>query len=164
MFPLAHLGFTSLLSSRNIDLKVLLLGALLPDLIDKPLGHILLPGNNGRIIAHTLLFSVLLLAIGLAWKSALPLSLGVSMHQLLDSMYLSPESSLWPMLGPFPSMDFHISNWLDSLSDPYIIITELIGLAILIAMVARRVGGKETWGRLLFPKNNLYRNDMEESQ
>lgn len=142
MFPLAHLGFTSLLSSRNIDLKVLLLGALLPDLIDKPLGHILLPGNNGRIIAHTLLFSALLLLIGLAWKSALPLSLGVSMHQLLDSMYLSPESSLWPVLGPFPSTDFHISSWLDSLTDPFIIITELVGLAILVVVFTRSRGGK----------------------
>ena len=142
MFPLAHLGFTSLLSSRNINLKVLLLGALLPDLIDKPLGHILLPGNNGRIIAHTLLFSALLLLIGLAWKSALPLSLGVSMHQLLDSMYLSPESSLWPILGPFPSTDFHISSWLDSLTDPFIIITELVGLAILVVVFTRRRGGK----------------------
>lgn len=142
MFPLAHLGFTSLLSSRNINLKVLLLGALLPDLIDKPLGHILLPGNNGRIIAHTLLFSALLLLIGLAWKSALPLSLGVSMHQLLDSMYLSPESSLWPMLGPFPSTDFHISSWLDSLADPFIIITELVGLAILVVVFTRSRGGK----------------------
>ncbi|MCK5772700.1 MAG: metal-dependent hydrolase [Thermoplasmata archaeon] len=142
MFPLAHLGFTSLLSSRNIDLKVLLLGAVLPDLIDKPLGHILLPGNNGRIIAHTLLFSVLLLLIGLAWKSALPLSLGVSMHQLLDSIYLSPESSLWPILGPFPSTDFHISSWLDSLTDPYIIVTELAGLAILIVVFTRSHVGK----------------------
>ncbi len=142
MFPLAHLGFTSLLSGRNIDLKVLLLGAMLPDLIDKPLGHILLPGNNGRIIAHTLLFSVLLLLIGLAWKSALPLSLGVSMHQLLDSMYLSPESSLWPMLGPFPPTDFHISSWLDSLTDPYIIMTELAGLAFLIVVFTRIRGGK----------------------
>ncbi len=142
MFPLAHLGFTSLLSSRNIDLKVLLLGALLPDLIDKPLGHILLPGNNGRIIAHTLLFSALLLLIGLAWKSALPLSLGVSMHQLLDSMYLSPESSLWPVLGPFPSTDFHISSWLDSLTDPFIIIAELVGLAILVVVFTRSRGGK----------------------
>ncbi len=142
MYPLAHLGFTSLLSSRNIDLKMLLLGALLPDLIDKPLGHILLPENNGRIIAHTLLFSVLLLVMGLAWKSALPLSLGVSMHQLLDSMYMSPESSLWPMLGPFQYTDFHISNWLDPLTDPYIIITELIGLTLLITVIAKRGDGQ----------------------
>jgi hypothetical protein len=41
-------------------------GAVLPDLIDKPVGHILLAGSldSGRIFAHGLLFLGLLLAAG----------------------------------------------------------------------------------------------------
>ena len=43
-----------------IDPKYLVIGALLPDLIDKPLGRVIFASTiaNGRIIGHTLLFSL----------------------------------------------------------------------------------------------------------
>jgi hypothetical protein len=42
-----------------IDPKYLAIGAILPDLIDKPIGSIIFASiiSNGRIIGHTLLFS-----------------------------------------------------------------------------------------------------------
>ena len=50
-----------------IDKKFLIIGALLPDLIDKPLRMVIFSSclANGRIIGHTLLFSVIILLIGL---------------------------------------------------------------------------------------------------
>src|SRR5665647_1657031 len=50
-----------------IDPTYLVIGSLLPDLIDKPLGLIIFPSTiaNGRMIAHTLLFSFTLFLIGL---------------------------------------------------------------------------------------------------
>ena len=50
-----------------IDPKYLLVGALLPDLIDKPLGEIILAStfSTGRMIGHTILLSFTLLYIGL---------------------------------------------------------------------------------------------------
>ncbi|WP_243685122.1 metal-dependent hydrolase [Methanosarcina barkeri] len=50
-----------------IDKRYLVIGALLPDLIDKPLGLIVFAStiSNGRMISHTLLFSITLFLIGL---------------------------------------------------------------------------------------------------
>jgi len=50
-----------------IDPKYLVIGALLPDIIDKPLGMVIFASTitTGRMIGHTLLFSLLLLLVGL---------------------------------------------------------------------------------------------------
>lgn len=48
-------------------LPAVLKGAILPDLIDKPVGEIILSQSrsNGRLFAHMLLFAFILLFIGL---------------------------------------------------------------------------------------------------
>ena len=50
-----------------INPKYLVIGALLPDLIDKPLGRVIFASTiaNGRIVGHTLLFSIFILLMGL---------------------------------------------------------------------------------------------------
>jgi hypothetical protein len=77
MFLFGHIGVTlgiffglAILAPRLliiIDPMFLAIGALLPDLIDKPLGRIIFAHTiaNGRIIGHTLLFSILIFMIGL---------------------------------------------------------------------------------------------------
>lgn len=72
MLVFGHLGFTtgifSLIEEKlgyRIDYRVVFIGALLPDMIDKPLGMILLPLHNGRVFAHTLLFALMLLSLSL---------------------------------------------------------------------------------------------------
>ena len=104
-------------------------GAILPDLIDKPLGHLLLQStlDSGRIYAHTLLF---LGMVGLAgmiyWKMWLtPLMLavaaGVASHLVLDSMWTNPTTLLWPALGPFEPMhhpDYFEGSFLVELTSP----------------------------------------------
>lgn len=85
------------------------LGSILPDLIDKPLGHLLLAQSlgYGRIYAHTLLFFVLLLAAGIVlWNYKrsvffLGIATGVLSHQILDSLWMRPSTWFWPILGPF---------------------------------------------------------------
>jgi membrane-bound metal-dependent hydrolase YbcI (DUF457 family) len=84
-------------------------GSILPDLIDKPLGQIVfaLTIGYGRIFAHTLSFSLIMLLIGiLIWwyfKSfaGIAFFLGVLSHQLLDSMWLEPVNWFYPFLGHF---------------------------------------------------------------
>ena len=48
--------------ANRIDIRVLLIGSLLPDIIDKPLGYLFFREtfSNVRIFSHTLLFLILL--------------------------------------------------------------------------------------------------------
>lgn len=90
------------------------LGGILPDLIDKPVGHILLAGslNSGRIVAHGLLFLILLSMAGIAlwrWQRSFALiatTIGVASHQILDTMWASPVAWYFPLLGPYTPREF----------------------------------------------------------
>jgi len=107
------------------------IGAILPDLIDKPVGHILFQGliGFGRIIFHTFLVFSIVLFLGLViWRSrrspaGLALATGIFAHQVLDSMWNEPENWLYPFLGP-PSLwrtyppDYIIRLIRDNLNDP----------------------------------------------
>jgi hypothetical protein len=141
MMPLAHIGIPMLpflfRDDPGWDIRLLVLGGLLPDLIDKPLGHLIMPENNGRIFAHSLIFALSLLLIALAYRPLMPLSLGVSMHQLLDGTFLDPGGAAWPFLGPFESTDYQLIEWIHALTDPYTITEEMIGLSIIILIVYR---------------------------
>lgn len=85
------------------------LGAVLPDIIDKPLGHILLQGtlDNGRLFAHGLLFLGLVTVAGLILLRSkrsyllLALALGILLHQLADTMFLDDVGWFWPFFGPY---------------------------------------------------------------
>ncbi len=139
MMPLGHLGIPLLvpiLGRRiDVDVRLLMLGALLPDIIDKPLGHMIMSEDNGRIIAHTMIFATLILIAGIIWRPGLSISLGVSFHHILDGIFLDRETALWPLFGPFESYDFRVSQWFDALLEPYVIGEELIGLMILIFFI-----------------------------
>ncbi|MBN1539586.1 MAG: metal-dependent hydrolase [Candidatus Thermoplasmatota archaeon] len=144
MMPLGHIGIPLvpfLMMKDNVfDRRFLffvVLGGLLPDIMDKPLGHLVLPENNGRIFAHTLLFALVVLMAALAYRPFMPFSLGVSTHLLLDGVWFDPQGSLWPLMGPFRSTDFDVANWLHAFTEPYTIAEELFGLAVII-LVARR--------------------------
>lgn len=84
-------------------------GALLPDIIDKPLGHIFLASSlgYGRIYSHTLLFLTIAALVGIVifWRYrsilALAAAAGIASHQVLDTMWREPVNWLYPMFGPF---------------------------------------------------------------
>ena len=94
-------------AAKLIDYRLLAVGALLPDIIDKPLSWLILPGvldGITRNIGHTLLFPLLLLVV---WRLAsgrspnflLPLAIGSALHLLLDGMFTMPNTLLWPFMG-----------------------------------------------------------------
>ena len=129
---------------RHINVKPLLLGALLPDIIDKPLGIYLSRKvfSDGRIFCHTLLFPILVTGVGLisnrrrekTWHPNL--TFGVLTHLILDEMWQTPNILLWPLRGTiFKKED--ASGWgkkmlRDSFTDPKTYVPELLGAGILI--------------------------------
>ncbi len=90
------------------------LGAILPDLVDKPLGHLLLQEtlDNGRIFGHSLLFTGMVFTIVavVGWKKYSPLVIallaGLISHLILDAMWMLPTTLFWPLLGPFPQESY----------------------------------------------------------
>jgi membrane-bound metal-dependent hydrolase YbcI (DUF457 family) len=124
MLILGHLGFTlaagktaeaayDKVSQRQVapgsssfDHRLLAVGALLPDLIDKPLFW--LPFLDffdvSRAVGHSLLFPLLLVIL---WRAGperlrrimLPLALGSLLHLVLDGLLAEPQALLWPLLG-----------------------------------------------------------------
>jgi hypothetical protein len=90
-----------------IDPKYLLVGALLPDLIDKPLGEIILAStfSTGRMIGHTILLSFTILYIGLFVYEKkgdiriISLAAGSFFHLMEDQMWGEPRILFWPLFG-----------------------------------------------------------------
>lgn len=139
-------SWLTVLGSR-IDIRLLLFGAILPDLIDKPLGQLFFSDtiSNGRIYSHTLLF-VIIIALGgfyLYRRShkvwLLVIAAGGLMHLILDQMWRMPQTLFWPFQGlSFERMD--LSNWVQNLfhalvNEPAISISEPVGAAIIIWFV-----------------------------
>jgi hypothetical protein len=129
-----------------IDYRLVILGSILPDLIDKPV--FLLFGNytalSGRDYAHTLLFNLILLTGGLllmqrgkSWL--LVISVSSFIHLLLDRIWEMPKVILWPLLGPMPGAgtEGYLTDRLYSLLIPAVYIPEIIGLAILLGFFIR---------------------------
>lgn len=135
----------------RMDLRVLALGAILPDLIDKPIGSLIFHGyfETGRIYGHTLLFAVLLLASVMAFtrrgtvvrRRWMALPIGVFIHLLLD-IPLENATFWWPFLGfEFPPFeDGALSDLLGYLArSPWVILQEALGLAYLV-LLYRKTG------------------------
>lgn len=133
----------------QIDYRLVLLGSLLPDAIDKPLGMVVMADvfSNGRIFAHTLIFVAALVVAGSYLLlqhgkiSGLTLAFASGLHLVFDEMWSQPATLLWPLYGwSFPRGD--ISNWLANmvhsvLTDPRDYIPEIVGAAILAQLLFR---------------------------
>ncbi|MDD2472246.1 MAG: metal-dependent hydrolase [Dehalococcoidales bacterium] len=129
----------------GIDYRMLLIGSMLPDIIDKPLGIYLLADEigNGRIFAHTLLFLLILIAAGLLLyyyrrnTAVLLLGAGTFAHLALDQMWQNPQTLFWPLFGVvFEQHD--TGEWLPGIletltSNPATYIPEIIG-ALIVAV------------------------------
>lgn len=143
--------------ARKIDYRLILVGALLPDIVDKPVGTLLFRDffSNGRIFCHTLLFLVTL-GIAAVWLYRrqgttwlLALSFGTFIHLILDQMWLMPHTLLWPIYGwAFERID--VSHWLQDIlyalrTDPAVYIPEIVGFAILTSFAAALVHRKRVY-------------------
>jgi len=129
---------------RHMDIRLLLVGSLLPDIIDKPVGIYLFPQTfgDGRIFSHTLLFFLVIALAGLFlfWKKhqtwMLALAAGTFMHLVLDEMWLAPHVLFWPLFG-FAFERGDIAGWLTGIfnamfSRPSVYIPEIIGFIIVL--------------------------------
>lgn len=130
---------------ETFDVRFILVGSLLPDIIDKPLGQVLLREilNNGRIFSHTLVFLAVVGASGLfvyrrysrTWLLAL--TLGTGAHLVLDSMWRTPQTLLWPAYGlAFDKGDMNLSQWTQGMmnglfTNPAVNVPEIIGLIVM---------------------------------
>ncbi|MCU1373646.1 MAG: hypothetical protein JWO68_932 [Actinomycetia bacterium] len=110
------------------DHRLVIVGALLPDVIDVWTG--------GRWVAHTVLFSVALLTVvmlgtrgrRLLRRQLIALPIGTLLHLVLDGMWADKQVFWWPVYGtsfgnrPLPSIE---RGWLD-------VPLELLGLVALV--------------------------------
>jgi hypothetical protein len=169
MFIFGHVGITlgvfyflSRFSSKNsfwVKVSWIIIGALLPDIIDKPLGRIILAETigSGHIFAHTLLFGLLL---GLAGyylysqeKPELLIIAGASFcHILEDQIWNTPEVFFWPLLGWGFPRDAISGSFIEYLMiifnrsyDPAfteVFISEIIGLLIIVFLTGKYIQEK----------------------
>jgi len=128
------------------DIRILLIGSLLPDIIDKPLGQVAFRESisTGRIFFHTLLFTIVMALGGLFLRYRtgktwlLVLSAGAFTHIMLDEMWRQEAlpTLLWPLYGlEFPRAE--LTDWLGNiwhalLHNPEVYIPEIVGGVVII--------------------------------
>ncbi|MEI7857696.1 MAG: metal-dependent hydrolase [Methanomicrobiales archaeon] len=106
------------------------LGAVLPDLIDKPVGYLLFPTiiGYGRIYSHIILIASIILALGIIiWKvkndpGVLAVGVGILSHQVLDLMWREPSNWYYPLFGPFKGkmgQDYFFTLLVRDFSQPF---------------------------------------------
>ncbi|MGI9609379.1 MAG: metal-dependent hydrolase, partial [Acidimicrobiia bacterium] len=127
----------------KVDVRFLMVGALLPDLVDMPVGTLLLAErfSTGELWLHSLLLpsvymSVVLLLTrrGRRRRAYMALGVGWLFHLLLDGMWASPEVFLWPFFGweiPAGLAPYWPLAWERALDDPWRWVLELVGLVYL---------------------------------
>ena len=146
-----------------IDPKYLLVGALLPDLIDKPLGEIILAPtfSTGRMIGHTVLLSFIILYIGLfVYKKRgdiriISLATGSFFHLMEDQMWGEPRILFWPLFGwSFPKgtidnatigLEYLLTLFENSFSlniSPASI-PEILGMGVISILILQMLFGKD---------------------
>ncbi|HEV8573439.1 MAG TPA: metal-dependent hydrolase [Dehalococcoidia bacterium] len=88
------------------DYRFVALGALLPDLIDKPLAWFILGDRveDNHLLAHTMLFGLILALPGLYLTSRgnpwlISLACGVIVHLFCDPVLREPRTLAWPLYG-----------------------------------------------------------------
>ena len=133
---------------RRMDLRVLIVGSMLPDIIDKPLGQVFFIETfmSGRIFAHTLLLLIVISLLGvylyrrrgMIWLVVL--SFGSALHLLEDSMWNGFARTLfWPFMGlTFDRLDLDYwfeGLWYRFLHVPAVYVPEWIGIAIFTGFV-----------------------------
>jgi len=133
--------FRSVYRDPKIDLRLLALGAVLANLIDKPLA--LVSQLPPRSVGHTLVLPILLMITGLvatrrgrARRMWMAVVIALFLHLVLDFMWFDTETLLWPLFGSFSDYDGPV---LGDLANPWAWLQELVGLGYLV-FLARKAG------------------------
>ena len=129
------------LGRRRIDYRFVLLGAVLPDLVDGLLGLFLFDGPAGRWIAHSLLAVIVVtIAVVATTRGEQRLALfgvgvGWLLHLVGDGMWNAPKTFLWPAFGTafatHPAEPYSIDLFVHPLDHLWTWGGELVGLLIL---------------------------------
>jgi len=158
-----HLGATAAivfatLGRRRIDYRVVLLGAILPDLIDKPIGRIFFEDRfqTSRLFGHTFLFvvvsllSIQLILRGESARRWFILPIGCLLHLVLDGLWSDPVTLFWPLFGstfpPHPTQDYWLEVLRRPLEHPWVLVQEMFGLGVLLYIA---------WAYGLFDRSRL---------
>jgi membrane-bound metal-dependent hydrolase YbcI (DUF457 family) len=165
MFLACHLFFGILLglvlAGRTGERRLIgfsALGAVIPDLLDKPIGHILFAEtlDSGRLFGHGLLFVFILIVAGLTSYrrrdsfATLAVAAGVLSHQVLDAMWAMPVTWYFPLLGPYEPQEYinyfggafmaevsSLSEWVFLAASAGIVLAATRGLSRLSAAIIR---------------------------
>ena len=127
---------------RRIDLRVLLVGSLLPDIIDKPVALLLPDPFGGRLVCHSLLFLLVIALAGLYLYLSrrrnwlLVLGFGIFMHLVLDEMWIDTQTLLWPVRGFSFARAEQQDRW----------VPELVGVVVLGCFAWLLVRRGKVWG------------------
>jgi inner membrane protein len=152
-----HLGGTVLIAryvfrDPKMDLRWLAFGALLPDIVDKPIGSIIWHDTFGahRIYAHALILPVIALGAAVVFtargsvarKTAVTVVLGWFVHLVLDGAWASPEAFLWPFFGfdfPIVARSDFATLVGDMISNPWVWVGEALGAGYLVYLWRRHL-------------------------
>lgn len=159
MYIFGHTGITAgavRAVDRDADLRLPIALSILPDLIDKPIALLCpaLVNGNTRNFAHTLLGTIVVLAVLLARPrrpgKTLLLWACYAGHLVLDRMWLTdgPIILFWPFLGSFPRR----TRWTPKTPHllAYDLAGEAAGLLILVGLARRhRLFDRPRWNAFL---------------
>ncbi len=146
--PFWHLGatlwlFRWIFKDPKVDVRFLLAGAVILDLVDLVLGTLILANRyaSGELWSHTLLVAMLymigvllLTRRGRRRRAFMALGVGWLFHILLDGMWNHPEVLFWPFFGwemPAGESPFWPLAWERAMADPWRWVLEAAGLAYL---------------------------------
>lgn len=144
-----HLGaglwiFRWVFRDPKVDVRFLLPGLLIPDLVDLPVGTILAADrfSTGELWFHSLtVASLYMVAVLMATRRGrrrrawMAVGVGWLLHLILNGMWTNPEILFWPFfgrgLGPGDAPFWSLA-WERALSDPWRWLKELAGLGYLV--------------------------------
>lgn len=122
--------------------------SLLPDLLDKLTALTLLPHvHTGRLIAHSLIFNLLLVILARTLRPVWTIYAWLSfLHLYLDSMWQLPHTLFFPLLGfrfdmGFPTSDIgsYLTAMLNRLeAEPEFLLSEPIGLCLILIYLFKK--------------------------
>lgn len=144
-----HLGaglwlFRWVFRDPKVDVRFLLLGAILADVIDMPIGTVFLVDrfSTGELWLHSLLlpsvFMTVVLVVtrrGRRRRAWMALGVGWLFHLLLDGMWVNQDVFMWPFFGweiPAGDAPYWPLAWERAFSDPWRWIKEAVGLSYLV--------------------------------
>lgn len=146
-----HAGLTMLIvwfvmrGNPRVDYRIVAIASLLPDLVDKPLGLILLRDRyeSGRIYGHTLLvnlvvFCLLFFMRGRFKRTFVLVPISSLLHLAEDGMWSTPEVFWWPLFGTgFPRQQVGEGlSFLNPLNNPAAVWQEAVGVVAIVWLLS----------------------------